>query len=181
MNGEPARGRLVKGQNRAITGENRRSTAGARSLPEWRDRRGIHNTAATLAGRCSVYIVRCTDGSPYVGHTLGVHERVKAHNDGRGAAWTAFRRTVELVFQESLRPPSFFAMSPSASTLRDFSLWEQELQLVRSLTSLCRASILYAFLAVGVIEADNYDAALEIARACPPGHTIELREFAGYA
>jgi hypothetical protein len=33
----------------------------------------------------------------------------------------------------------------------------------------------------GVIQADNYDAALEIARACPPGHTIEIREFAGYA
>ncbi len=33
----------------------------------------------------------------------------------------------------------------------------------------------------GIIQADDYDAALEIARACPPGHTIEIREFAGYA
>jgi hypothetical protein len=33
----------------------------------------------------------------------------------------------------------------------------------------------------GVIQADDYNAALEIARACPPGHTIEIREFAGYA
>ena len=32
-----------------------------------------------------------------------------------------------------------------------------------------------------VIQADNYDAALAIARACPPGHTIEIRELAGYA
>ena len=32
-----------------------------------------------------------------------------------------------------------------------------------------------------VIEAADYDAALEIACACPPGHTIEVREFAGYA
>jgi hypothetical protein len=32
-----------------------------------------------------------------------------------------------------------------------------------------------------IIQADNYDSALEIARACPPGHTIEIREFAGYA
>ena len=30
-----------------------------------------------------------------------------------------------------------------------------------------------------IIQAD--DAALAIARACPPGHTIEIREFAGYA
>ena len=33
----------------------------------------------------------------------------------------------------------------------------------------------------GVIQADDYDAALVIARACPPGHTIEIRELAGYA
>ena len=33
----------------------------------------------------------------------------------------------------------------------------------------------------GVIQADDYDAALVIARACPPGHTIEIREMAGYA
>jgi hypothetical protein len=33
----------------------------------------------------------------------------------------------------------------------------------------------------GVIQADDYDAALTIARACPPGHTIEIRELAGYA
>jgi hypothetical protein len=33
----------------------------------------------------------------------------------------------------------------------------------------------------GIMQADDYDAALAIARACPPGHTIEIREFAGYA
>ena len=32
-----------------------------------------------------------------------------------------------------------------------------------------------------VIQADNYDAAVAIARECPPGHTIEIRELAGYA
>jgi hypothetical protein len=32
-----------------------------------------------------------------------------------------------------------------------------------------------------IIQADNYDAAVAIAKACPPGHTIEIREFAGYA
>lgn len=32
-----------------------------------------------------------------------------------------------------------------------------------------------------IIEADNYDAAVAIARECPPGHTIEIRQFAGYA
>jgi hypothetical protein len=33
----------------------------------------------------------------------------------------------------------------------------------------------------GVIQADNYDAAVAIARECPPGHTIEIREYSGYA
>jgi hypothetical protein len=32
-----------------------------------------------------------------------------------------------------------------------------------------------------IIQAVDYDAAVAIARECPPGHTIEIREFAGYA
>ena len=31
----------------------------------------------------------------------------------------------------------------------------------------------------GVIQADDYDAAVAIARACPPGHVIEIRELMG--
>ena len=33
----------------------------------------------------------------------------------------------------------------------------------------------------GLIQADNYDAAVAIARECPPATRIEIREFAGYA
>ena len=32
-----------------------------------------------------------------------------------------------------------------------------------------------------VIQADDYDAAVAVARDCPPGHAIEIREIAGYA
>jgi hypothetical protein len=32
-----------------------------------------------------------------------------------------------------------------------------------------------------IMQAEDYDAAVAIARECPPGHTIEVREFAGYA
>ena len=32
-----------------------------------------------------------------------------------------------------------------------------------------------------IIQDDNYDAAVAIARECPPGHAIEIREMAGYA
>jgi predicted GIY-YIG superfamily endonuclease len=47
-----------------------------------------------------VYILRCADGSLYVGHTTDLQQRVKVHNDGAGAAWTACRRPVELVYSE---------------------------------------------------------------------------------
>jgi predicted GIY-YIG superfamily endonuclease len=48
-----------------------------------------------------VYVLRCSDESLYVGYTRNVDERVKAHNDGRAAAWTACRRPVELAYCES--------------------------------------------------------------------------------
>jgi predicted GIY-YIG superfamily endonuclease len=48
-----------------------------------------------------VYILRCSDRSFYIGHSKDVEERVAAHNDGRGAAWTTCRRPVRLVYQET--------------------------------------------------------------------------------
>ena len=59
-----------------------------------------------LAGSFFVYITRSSDGSLYVGHTTDVHERVKAHNDGRGATWTACSRPVTLVYREPLHDQS---------------------------------------------------------------------------
>jgi predicted GIY-YIG superfamily endonuclease len=48
----------------------------------------------------SVYIVRCTDGTFYVGHTENLEARVATHNAGTGASYTAKRRPVVLVFSE---------------------------------------------------------------------------------
>jgi predicted GIY-YIG superfamily endonuclease len=48
----------------------------------------------------SVYILRCSDGSFYVGHTADVHERLSYHSEGRGPVYTAVRRPVQLVFAE---------------------------------------------------------------------------------
>ena len=48
-----------------------------------------------------VYILRCSDGSYYVGHTDNVELRLARHNSGRGAAWTAARLPVQLVYRES--------------------------------------------------------------------------------
>jgi predicted GIY-YIG superfamily endonuclease len=53
------------------------------------------------AGPFFVYIPRCSDDSFYVGHSTNVEERVAAHNDGRGAAWTTRRRPVRLVYREA--------------------------------------------------------------------------------
>ena len=47
-----------------------------------------------------VYILRCADGSFYVGHTDDLDARVKAHNQGHGAAHTCLRRPVVLVYSE---------------------------------------------------------------------------------
>ena len=48
-----------------------------------------------------VYILRCSDGSYYVGHTEDPETREKVHNEGRGARYTALRRPVCLVYSEA--------------------------------------------------------------------------------
>lgn len=49
-----------------------------------------------------VYILRCADDSFYVGSAQDLDARVKAHNDGRGAAYTFKHRPVSLVYSEAL-------------------------------------------------------------------------------
>jgi putative endonuclease len=63
-------------------------------------RAGFNMSASAPADSFFVYILCCSDGSLYVGHTSDVEERVKLHNEGRGALWTACRRPVTLVYQE---------------------------------------------------------------------------------
>ncbi len=47
------------------------------------------------------YILRCADGTLYVGFTDDLDQRVARHNAGRGAAYTAARVPVRLVYSES--------------------------------------------------------------------------------
>ena len=47
-----------------------------------------------------VYILRCADGSLYTGITNDIDRRIRAHNRGRGAAYTRGRRPVRLVYRE---------------------------------------------------------------------------------
>lgn len=48
-----------------------------------------------------VYIVRCSNGSYYVGSTQDLQQRLKAHNDARAAQYTSIRRPVKLVYSET--------------------------------------------------------------------------------
>ena len=46
------------------------------------------------------YMVRCSDGSFYIGWTNHLERRMEAHNEGKGAKYTKSRRPVELVYYE---------------------------------------------------------------------------------
>ena len=50
-----------------------------------------------------VYIVRCADGTLYTGYARDPQAREIAHNNGRGAKYTAGRRPVTLVHTEKFR------------------------------------------------------------------------------
>lgn len=46
------------------------------------------------------YMLRCCDGSFYIGWTNDLEARVRTHNAGRGGKYTRARRPVELVYYE---------------------------------------------------------------------------------
>ena len=46
------------------------------------------------------YMLRCSDGSFYIGWTNNLKARVEVHNAGRGAKYTRSRGPVELVYYE---------------------------------------------------------------------------------
>jgi putative endonuclease len=51
--------------------------------------------------RWVVYLIRCSDESLYCGTTNNLKNRLIAHNSGKGAKYTRFRRPVELVAASS--------------------------------------------------------------------------------
>jgi putative endonuclease len=50
-----------------------------------------------------VYILRCADGTLYTGYARDPQARAIAHNNGRGAKYTAGRRPVTLIHVERYR------------------------------------------------------------------------------
>ncbi len=47
-----------------------------------------------------VYILRCSDGSLYVGHTNDVEQREREHQEGRGGSYTRQQRPVSVVYRQ---------------------------------------------------------------------------------
>lgn len=48
------------------------------------------------------YILRCSDGAYYTGHTENLEQRIGQHQLGQIAGFTSTRRPVELVFSQEL-------------------------------------------------------------------------------
>ena len=47
-----------------------------------------------------VYIINCSDGSYYIGHTNNIDKRLSEHNEGTGSFHTRLHRPFELVYLE---------------------------------------------------------------------------------
>ena len=65
--------------------------------------KGRQNQDAVVAGTQKAwfcYMVRCRDGSFYVGMTNDLEERIKEHNWGVKSEYTTKRRPVQLVWRE---------------------------------------------------------------------------------
>lgn len=72
-------------------------------LIEHEEKRGMpfeawgHYPEPPRANDWCVYLVECRDGSYYCGITNNLQNRLQAHNEGKGAKYTAGRRPVRLV------------------------------------------------------------------------------------
>ena len=84
--------------------------------------------AEEVVGTWFCYLVRCADRSFYVGVATDVGERIKVHNWGCGAAFTAKRRPVSLVWQQR-----FENQRDARERERELKGWrrEKKLKLVR--------------------------------------------------
>ncbi len=80
-----------------------------------------------------VYVVRCRDGSFYVGVTDDLERRIRAHNAGVASRYTRARRPVELWYHE--RCENRHAAVIRSCALRLLSKKEKEALAVRSKTN----------------------------------------------
>jgi predicted GIY-YIG superfamily endonuclease len=68
-----------------------------------------------------VYILRCADGSYYVGSTRGtLEQRIAQHNDGTFGGYTYYRRPVTLLFHQE-----FERISDAIAVERQLKGWNR--------------------------------------------------------
>lgn len=76
-----------------------------------------------------VYILHCHDGSLYTGVTNDLEKRLKQHNLGKGAKYTATRTPVRLVYREKV-------LDRSTALKREYQLKQltriQKLELIKT-------------------------------------------------
>lgn len=46
------------------------------------------------------YVLECNDGTYYAGYTVEINQRLKKHNEGKGAKYTRGRTPVKLIFSQ---------------------------------------------------------------------------------
>jgi len=66
------------------------------------------------------YILKCSDGSYYVGSASNLEDRLNRHNQGRGPTYTAKRRPVQLVYHERLE-----SLDSAAKRERQLKRWSR--------------------------------------------------------
>ena len=52
------------------------------------------------------YILECRDGTYYCGYTNNITDRVKTHNEGKGAKYTKSRLPVKVIYSEEFMTKS---------------------------------------------------------------------------
>ncbi len=67
------------------------------------------------------YILKCRDGSYYVGISNQLIKRVEKHNSGSGAKYTKYRRPVKLVWQEE-----YISMAMAMRRENEIKKWSHE-------------------------------------------------------
>ena len=70
------------------------------------------------------YMIRCADGSYYIGVSEDPERRVQEHNEGKGSDWTAAHRPVKLVWIEE--HPSIAAARTRENQLKGWSRQKKE-------------------------------------------------------
>lgn len=68
-----------------------------------------------------VYILKCNDGSYYVGHTDNLEQRIIEHNESRASIYTSLRLPVTLLWSEL-----FQTRSEAFEAERKLKKWNRE-------------------------------------------------------